>query len=113
MWYRLIQIREWFGEMRERYSLIRDFNKGSRDAFIAGETPTLLEARITRGDSAYRHEFSKFLSGGFRIKALTGTPMNKEEMAELGAIVLANEVLTKGCTIGRRRYASVVAGKWV
>jgi hypothetical protein len=95
MWYKLIQIRLWFGEMKERYSLVRDFNSRSREAFIAGELPMLLEARITKGDSAYRHEFSKFLGGGFRIKALAGTPLNREEMKELGNIVLADEVLVR------------------
>jgi hypothetical protein len=95
MWYRLILIREWFGEMADRYRLIRDFNRESRQAFIGGEVPTLLEARITKGDSAYRHEFSKFLGGGFRIKALTGTPLSRVEIEELGMVVLENEELVR------------------
>jgi hypothetical protein len=88
-------IKEWFGEMSDRYKLVRDFNRESKLAFIAGEVPTLLEVRITKGDSAYRHEFSKFLGGGFRIKALTGAPLSKEEMKELGNIVLDNEELVR------------------
>jgi len=67
MWYKIIEIIDWFGEMTERYKLIRDFNKAGKNAFIAGITPTLLEAKITNGDSNYRHQFSKFLGGGYRI----------------------------------------------
>ncbi|MDR2413637.1 MAG: hypothetical protein LBD64_01455 [Odoribacteraceae bacterium] len=95
MWYRLILISEWFGEMNERYKLIRDFNRESKLAFISGSVPTLLEAKITKGDSAFRHEFSKFLGGGLRIKALTGTELSRQEMEEIGAIVLANEGMVR------------------
>lgn len=95
MWYRLIQIKEWFGEMKERYQLVRDFNGASKMAFITGEALTLLEARITKGDSSFRHEFSKFMGGGFRIKALKGTVLSKEEMRELGNIVLDNGELVR------------------
>ncbi len=95
MWYKLIQIKEWFGEMTERYKLVKDFNQASKMAFITGNTPTLLEAKITRGDSKYRHEFSKFMGGGFRIKALRGSALSKEEMKELGNIVLDNEELVR------------------
>jgi hypothetical protein len=95
MWYRLILIREWFGDMADRYKLVRNFNQESKMAFIARDVPTLLEARITKGESAYRHEFSKFLGGGFRIKALTGKPLSKQEMQELGSIVLDNEELVR------------------
>jgi hypothetical protein len=91
----LIRIREWFGEMSERYKLVRDFNKESKNAFIGGIAPTLLEARITGGDSAYRHAFSKFMGGGFRIKALTGYSLAKSEMNELGMIILDNEELVR------------------
>ena len=94
MWYKIIQIREWFGEMSERYKLIRDFNRASKDAFISGIAPTLLEARITSGDSSYRHAFSKLMSG-FRIKALTGRAFNRSELVELGIIILSNGELVR------------------
>ena len=87
MWYKLIQIREWFGEMAERYKLVRDFNKASKMAFISGVAPTLLEAKITIGDSSYRHAFSKFLGGGLRIKAITGRAFTNSELVELGKIM--------------------------
>jgi hypothetical protein len=95
MWYKIIQIKEWFGEMLERQKLIYDFNKESKNAFIAGYAPTLLEARITRGDSDFRHAFSKFMSGGFRIKALSGNPLNRVEMQELGKIILDDDELVR------------------
>lgn len=88
MWNQLI---EWFGDARERYILIRDFNKSAKNAFILGEAPTLLEAKITMGSSEFRHAFSKFMGGGFRIKALSGQPLPKNELIEIGKVVLDNE----------------------
>lgn len=95
MWYKIIVITEWFGEMAERYRLVRDFNRAAKNSFINGIAPTLLEAKITSGESAYRHSFSKWLGGGFRIKALSGRPLHKSELIEIGRVVLDNEVLTR------------------
>ncbi|HEY9169196.1 MAG TPA: hypothetical protein VIN72_06890 [Lutibacter sp.] len=95
MWYKIIEIREWFGEMAERYRLVKDFNRAAKNAFISGNAPTLLEAKITRGDSSYRHNFSKWMGGGFRIKALSGRPLPKHELIEIGRVVLDNEELTR------------------
>ena len=95
MWYKLIQIREWFGEMADRYRLVRDFNNASKAAFISGIAPTFLEAKITMGDSSYRHQFSKFMGGGFRIKALTGRAFKRSELVELGRVILDDEPLVR------------------
>lgn len=95
MWYKIIEITEWFGEMAERYKLLKDFNKAAKYSFIQGIAPTLLEAKITRGDSAYKHAFSKWMGGGFRIKALSGRPLERSELIEIGRVVLDNEELTR------------------
>lgn len=95
MWYKLIELADWFGEMRERYQLVRDFNKAGKHAFISGIAPTLIEAKVTRGDSSYRHEFSKFFDGGFRIKALSGKALSRSEMIELGRVILDNKSLVR------------------
>lgn len=95
MWYKIIVIADWFGEMAERYRLVRDFNKAGKNSFIAGKAPTLLEAKITSGDSAFRHAFSKFFGGGFRIKALSGRPLERGELIEIGKVVLDNEELVR------------------
>jgi len=95
MWYRVIEIVEWFGDLTERYRLIKDFNRAAKMSFISGIAPTLLEAKITMGESAYRHEFSKWLAGGFRIKALAGRPLSKSELIELGRVVLDNKELVR------------------
>lgn len=95
MWYKIMIIAEWFGEMAERYKLIRAFNKAAKNAFIAGVAPTLLESKITRGESAYRHSFSKFMGGGFRIKALSGRALSKSELVEIGRVVLDNDELVR------------------
>lgn len=95
MWYKIMVIKEWFGEMSERYKLVRDFNKAAKYAFISGVAPTLLEAKITSGDSAFKHEFSKWLGSGFRIKAMSGKPLHNIELKEIGSVVLDNEELIR------------------
>jgi hypothetical protein len=95
MWYKIIQIVEWFGDMADRYKLVRDFNNAAKYSFINGAAGTLLEAKITWGESSYRHAFSKFMGGGFRIKALSGNPMARYELIEVGKVILDNEVLVR------------------
>ena len=92
MWHRLI---DWFSDVRERYNLVRDFNRSAKNSFISGQAPTLLEARTTVGDFGFRHAFSKFMAGGFRIKALSGQPLEKKELIEIGKVVLDNEELVR------------------
>ncbi|MFT5213133.1 MAG: hypothetical protein ACI9WV_000849 [Patiriisocius sp.] len=95
MWYKIIEITEWFGEMGERYRLLKDFNRAAKYSFIQGVAPTLLEVKTTRGESSFKHAFSKWMAGGFRIKALSGRPLDKSELIEIGRIVLDNEELTR------------------
>jgi hypothetical protein len=95
MWHKIIVIVDWFGELTERYRLVRDFNRAGKNSFISGKAPTLLEVKITSGESAYRHAFSKYMSGGFRIKALSGRAMDKSELIEIGRVVLDNEELVR------------------
>jgi len=95
MWERIIRITDWFGEYAERFRLVRKFNKAAKKSFVMGEAPTLLEARVTSGDSDFRHSFSKFMGGGFRIKALTGRPLTKNELIEISRVVLDNAFLVR------------------
>jgi hypothetical protein len=66
MWHKIMMISEWFGEMGERYKLIKDFNRAGKNSYISGFAPTLLEAKITSGEGAYKHAFSKWMGGGFK-----------------------------------------------
>jgi hypothetical protein len=95
MWQRIMVITDWFGEMVERYRLVKDFNRAAKNSFIIGVAPTMLEVKITKGDYTYRHAFSKWMAGGFRIKALSGRPLQKSELIEIGRVVLDNEQLTR------------------
>lgn len=92
MWYK---ITDWFGELGERIRVLRDFNQSAKAAFVSGLAPTLLEAKITRGDSQFRHAFSRFMGGGFRIKALTGRPLERSELVEIAMAVLDNDLLVR------------------
>lgn len=101
MWYKVIQIQEWFGDVGERYRLLKDFNKAAKLSFINGIAPTLLEAKITVGDPSYKHAFSKWRGGGFRIKALSGRELQRAELIEIGRIVIDNEpLIRKMITLG-------------
>jgi len=92
IWYR---ITDWFNDLSERYKLVRNFNKSAKETFIEGIVPVLLEAKITVGDSRFRHTFSKFLAGGFRVKAMSGRELSKNEMIEIGEVILSNELLVR------------------
>jgi hypothetical protein len=95
MWHKVIQIADWFGEVYERYQLVKDFNRSAKLAFVAGRAPTLLEVKITKGDGDFRHAFSKWMTGGFRIKALSGRPLERGELIEIARVILDNEVLIR------------------
>ncbi len=90
-WYRVV---DWFNDFSERNRIVRNFNKSARDAFILGLAPTLLEAKITKGDPNYRHTFSKWNSG-FRIKAMSGRALSRDEIVTIGNVILNNSILTR------------------
>lgn len=92
MWYTLV---DWFSDAGERHNLIRDFNKSAMHAFINGRVPTLLEVRITIGSLEFRDASSKVIGGGIRIKALSGQPLQKTELNEIGKVVLDNKELVR------------------
>lgn len=86
---------EWFKDRSERNSLIRNFNNVSRESFINGKAPTLLKASISRGDRAYKHQFSAWLNTGIRIQALSGRSLSKEEMKFIGTVILNDTELVR------------------
>ncbi len=95
MWSLVSSIQDWFNDFSERRRLVRNFNLAARDAFISSMAPTLLECSISVGESAYRHAFSKFMAGGFRIKALSGRPLSRNEMISISEVVLSNQELVR------------------
>lgn len=86
---------EWFHDRKDRASLIRGFNQSARNSFIMGDSPVLMEAYISRGDSSYRHSYSKWMASGFSIKVLSGRQLSKAEMIAIGSTVLSNETLMR------------------
>lgn len=91
-----IRIREWFEDRSERAELVRGFNKAAREAFINGIAPVLLQASISKGYRPYRHQFSNLFGGsGFRIKAMSGRQLTKDDIASIGAVVLADNILVR------------------
>lgn len=89
------KIVDWFRDRSDRNRLIRNFNDAAKESFIQGVVPVLLAASISRGDSAFKHAFSNWLNSGFRIKAMSGRELSKEEIVTIGATILADSVLIR------------------
>lgn len=88
-------ILDWFSNVNERRILIQEFNTFSRNAFVVGLVPTLLEANISVGDSRNKLESSKFLASGFRIKIVSGKILDQQDMMIIGSIILTNAMLVR------------------
>ena len=86
---------EWFQDRQDRSKLIMGFNKAAREAFVQGVAPVQLEARISKGERAYKHQFSNPFNSGFRIKAYAGQQLSRNDTINIGAVVLANETLVR------------------
>ena len=91
-WNRIV---EWFENQSERQELIQTFNLNAKEAFIMGESPTLLKATSSRGDRTYKHSFSNWMFSGFRIKVISGRNLTKQEMIDIGESILGNNVLVR------------------
>ena len=92
VWNRIIH---WFRDMSERRKLINSWNDSAKEAFISGAVPSLLEASTSIGNSNYRHEMSKWMISGFRIRVRSGRPLDKEELLAIGRIILYNNQLVR------------------
>jgi hypothetical protein len=88
-------ILEWFNDRSERAKLIRGFNEAAKLSFVTGQAPTLLKASISRGENAYKHQFSNWLNSGFRIQAFTGRVLKKEELVKIGNVILDDNALVR------------------
>lgn len=91
-----VKITEWFEDRSDRSNLVRGFNKTARESFTIGTVPVLLKASISRGYKPYRHQFSNILGGsGFRIKAMSGRQLQRDDIVNIGAVVLSDNVLVR------------------
>jgi hypothetical protein len=88
-------ILDWFKDRSERSKLVRSFNESARNSFVDGIAPTLLKAKISKGESAYKHQFSNWLNTGYRIQAFTGRQLSKDELMHIGKVILNEEVLVR------------------
>lgn len=85
----------WFRDRSERNKLLNSFNASAREAYVSGDVPAMLKATISRGDSSYRHDFSRWFSSGFRIRVFTGRQLSKDELIFIGNVILADELLVR------------------
>jgi hypothetical protein len=88
-------ILDWFRDRSERSKLVRSFNESARNSFVAGIAPTLLKAKISKGESSYKHQFSNWLNTGYRIQAFTGRQLSKDELVYIGKVILNDEILVR------------------
>ena len=85
----------WFKDLSERNRLINDFNKSARNSFTGLDVSTLLVVSSSKGDPSYKHELSKWLWSGFRIKATAGRALTKDEVLYIGRVILNNQPLVR------------------
>lgn len=88
-------IRGWFSDIRERARFLREWNRNAKEAYVAGIIPVLMEARITVGCTDFRHEFSRWMAGGFRVKVLSGRAMTRDELYEIGQFVISDDIMVR------------------
>lgn len=88
-------ILDWFGDRSERSRLVRSFNSAAKNAFVTGVAPTLLKARISKGNRAYKHQFSNWMYTGFRIQAFAGSQLSKSELIIIAQVVMSDESLVR------------------
>lgn len=85
----------WFQDLSERNALIRNFNMKAKEAFVCGTMPTMLKCSISKGCKGYKHQFSAWFYTGFRIQALTGRALTREETEAIGQVVLSDKNLVR------------------
>ena len=91
-----VRILDWFQDHQSRTALVRGFNQSAKEAYIQGVVPVVLDARIAKGNEAYRHKFSKILEGsGFRITVRAGKQLTKREIVNIGETILSNDMLVR------------------
>ncbi|MHB1106372.1 MAG: hypothetical protein ACYCZ2_08410 [Lutibacter sp.] len=86
---------DWFRDRSEKARLIRSFNDSAKESFIIGQAPTLLKASISKGESSYKHQFSNWLKTGFRIQTFSGRQLAKDEIKQIGEVILNDNVLIR------------------
>ena len=85
----------WFQDLSERNALVRNFNTKAKDAFVSGSMPTMLKCSISKGCKEYKHQFSAWFYTGFRIQALAGRALTKDETEAIGRVVLSDVNLVR------------------
>lgn len=94
----IYKVKEWFHSLNERNRLISDFNESAKEAFVSGIAPTYLKAKTSRGDKNFTHQYSQFYSG-FRIVVLGGRNLLKQELIEIGRVILSDNPLVRSLVI--------------
>lgn len=92
IWYKIIA---WFEDCEDRTKLIKSFNDKAKASFISGETPIVLKASSSKGISKNRHSFSSWFNTGFRIQALSGRALTRNEMESIGKVILSDKCLIR------------------
>lgn len=88
-------IRGWFSDWSDRSRLIREFNDAGKSAFISRRVPTYLQAKISSGDSSYKHQHSHWLNSGFRISVYNGMNLNRDQLLNVAHAILQDQSLIR------------------
>ncbi|MGQ3571800.1 hypothetical protein ACT721_00935 [Ornithobacterium rhinotracheale] len=90
-----IGVLDWFEGRNERMKTISNFNASAKMAFIQGEVPTLLKAKTSKGDPKYKHQYSNWYNTGFRIQAFSGRQLSRDEIIQIGEVILNDDKLVR------------------
>ena len=65
IWSRIV---EWFQDRQDRKRLLLGFNRSAKEAFVNGIAPVILEARVSKGNKSYKHQFSDPFNSGLESR---------------------------------------------
>ena len=94
----IYRIRQWFINVQERNNILSEFNTSAKEAFTNGIVPTYLKAKVSSGDKNFQHQYSQFYSG-FRIIVMGGQNLTKNELIEVGRVILDDNTLVRKLVI--------------
>ena len=68
----------------DAYALLAEDDNYRQNKMRILNEQIILKGKISKGESAYKHQFSNWLNTGYRIQAFTGRQLSKDELIHIG-----------------------------
>jgi len=91
IWNRIL---DWFSEKSEKTKLVKEFNRKAADAWDSGDFPVFLKAKVSYGNSDYKHSNSDFFSG-FKIKVVSMNEVDNDVCRLIGMVIYSDQNLVR------------------